>query len=106
MTGPVAFRVSLRTLALATLVALPIFGMGACSGESGTTPDCKVDVTDKGIVPAENGCSGFATCDKGDPAECCKDQMLDPMTHAFCYCLASYGKGSFAECDATMTGGG
>jgi hypothetical protein len=90
------------------MAALPIFGAGACTGASGTTPDCKSDVTDAGIQPTKGGCSGFAPCldDKGQPADaktvCCKDLEGVSLEN----CLFGYGAASAPTGSSSASGGG
>lgn len=109
MPRPVAFSASIRAFVLAAVAALPVLVWGACSTESGTTPNCVSDVTSDGIKPVENGCSGFATCtdDKGMPADpatvCCADKKTDSELQS---CLFLYGKAPAPAGSGSSTGSG
>lgn len=108
MPRPVAFSASIRAFVLAAVAALPVLVWGACSTESGTTPNCVSDVTSDGIKPVENGCSGFATCtdDKGMPADpatvCCADKKDSDLQS----CLFLYGKAPAPAGSGSSTGSG
>ncbi len=63
-----------RALAIAVLTALPIAQIGACSGETGVTPNCTPNIDENGIqTDVENGCTGFAICaaNPANPKVCC-----------------------------------
>ena len=89
-----------RVLALAVLVALPFAFLGACTTETGVTPDCVSDVNANGVTPVDKGCSGFAICTDSagkpaNPTTCCmKDAEGKPYVgSALAFCLLSYGVG-------------
>jgi uncharacterized membrane protein YgcG len=97
--------------AAALFLGAALSAMGACSSPDGVTPDCQFNVGGNGIVPAMNGCEGFAPCvvDGGvRPAkECCVDDKGAPLTgDALNVCLAGYGVPAMGTTGSSSSGGG
>ncbi len=97
-----------RSLAIAVLVALPIALIGACAGETGVTPNCVPNVSDSGIqTNVDNGCTGFAICDKNpkDARACCKSEDGGTLPKSeLDLCLFGYGAGPAPSTAAATTG--
>lgn len=86
-----------RGLMAAALVTLPLVLIGACTSESGVTPNCVNDIESTGIKPGvDGGCTGFAVCagHESDPAFCCKAADGKKFTgDELALCLFAYGAG-------------
>jgi hypothetical protein len=99
-----------RSFAIAVLVALPIAQIGACGGETGVTPSCVPNVSDSGIqTNVDNGCTGFAICDKNpkDARACCKSEDGGTLSDGdLALCLFGYGQGPAPSAAAATTGTG
>lgn len=97
-----------RSFAIAVLVALPIAQIGACGGETGVTPSCVPNVSDSGIqTDVDNGCTGFAICDKNpkDPRACCTSEDGGTLSDGdLALCLFGYGAGPAPSTAAATTG--
>lgn len=89
------------TAPLALLLVGSLFGLGACSGEDGTTPTCTQDVSESGNQVIETGCNQFAGCFENPsdpnskllpPEECCKDPQGEPLVgQQLALCLYGFG---------------
>ncbi len=106
---------SLLVLAIAAGTAAVLALFAACTSPDGQTPDCVNNVDQNGVHPNKDGCVQFAKCDKGAPAECCKDADGNPFTGSdLAYCLYGYGGCAVfsiddegkATCADTYDGGG
>lgn len=97
-----------RALAVAALSALPFALIGACSGESGVTPDCTINFGKNGVVRQPDGCYGFAICDlnPNKPEKCCTGDDGQTLTgDDLALCLYGYGAGPAPTSSASTSTG-
>lgn len=102
-------RAAVHVKLLAGFLLVMGASIAACSSLEAVTPSCTYNVDEDGMHKVDNGCEGFAVCEKApnDPTQCCVDSKGKTLTgSALETCLFGYGAASISSSSSSSSGGG